>query len=477
MMHFFDANSSFIPELVLTLAALVLLMLSAFKKKTTPLFRILLSFSLFSALLWVLGESVTGEVFLSGRFLFDDFAKLSKILILVICSIAFAVSSLSSKPEKSEQFSLLLLIFIGAVISVSCGDLLSLFMAMELQGLGFYLLVASSIDERNRGEAALKYFILGSLGSGIFLYGASLIYGETGALLFSNIQFSLAQVAPSSMSQVGAFCLFASLFFKLSIVPFHAWTPDVFEKTPFRHLIYLATVSKLTAVLIAIRLLASGMDQLLTPYAFFSLGLLSLFIGAFGAFRQENLRRLLGYSSILNMGFVLLALGNMNHEGYTAALIYTLFYTLTTLALFAHIIHLKERGCSLHALSQLKGFAGLSTLNTVIFSVLFLSLAGIPPLTGFLGKVYVIQSLLFEEKYVVIALVAVVLSVVAASYYMRLLKIMILDAPDTGTKPLILGARRPIPTAYVMSLVGLLLLLFIYPSLITDTISSIMRTL
>ena len=464
MISFINQNLVIIPELFLTIWMIGILVFGVSVKKNIPYIRILMSCGIFLSIILLISIDSSNEAILSGRFVLDEFAKTSKIIILFIAAIAFLIGSIPEKTESNEYYPLLLLIFIGAMCSISCTDILSFFIALEIQGLGLYIIVANSIKDVKRGEAALKYFIIGSLGSGLFLYGSSLVYGETGTLFFDEIKIFLENSENNVMTSIGAFLIFISLFFKLSIAPFHVWSPDVFEKTPFTNLIYVSTFSKLTAVFLFVTLLIKAFSGALSPYVFFFLALLSIAIGAFGAFRQENFRRLLGYSSIINMGFVLLAIGNLTQDGYKAGIMYTIFYVVTSLIIFAKTIHLEERGFNLQKISQLNGFIKVSKFSTIAFTICFFSLAGIPPLTGFLGKVFVIKSLFSDNKFTYVAIIAVAMSVVAASYYLNLIKNMIFPCEDSLENDLVvLEKRKYIATLYVFLLILCLVFMFFNP--------------
>jgi NADH-quinone oxidoreductase subunit N len=421
-----------LPELVLAVGAMVLLMIGAYRgqgttKLVTTLAIILLVVTGVLELWLPAGKLVT----FGGSFIVDDFARFLKILALIgsAATLILSVEFLSDPSRRIFEYPILVLLStLGMMVLISAGDLISLYLGLELMSLALYVVAASNRDNAKSTEAGLKYFVLGALSSGMLLYGASLIYGFTGTVAFAGI----AAVAKTGSVGIvfGIVFLLAGLCFKVSAVPFHMWTPDVYEGAPTPVTAFFASAPKVAAMAVFTRVVLTAFPGIVTEWQQIVtfVAIASMALGSFAAIGQKNIKRLMAYSSIGHMGFALVGLAAGTAEGAQGVLIYVAIYVAMTLGSFAVILSMKRNGT---ALEQISDFAGLSRTNPMLaffFAMLLFSLAGIPPLAGFFAKWYVFVAAIKANLFT-LAVIGVLTSVVGAYYYLSIVKVMYFDEP------------------------------------------------
>ncbi len=414
-------------------------------------------------------------------------------------SIALMVSLVYGRPYAfdrhmlggGEFFTLSLFALLGMFVMISGHNFLVIYMGLELLTLCSYALVALRRDNATATEAAMKYFVLGALASGFLLYGLSMLYGATGSLDLNEVFNAIASRQVKHQVLVfGLVFIVAGLAFKLGAVPFHMWLPDVYQGAPTAVTLLIGGAPQLAAFAICLRLLVEGLLPLAFDWqqmlAVMAIG--SLLVGNLAAIAQSNLKRMLAFSTISQMGFLLLGMlsgvvnGNqLNAESaYSAAMFYAITYVLTTLAAFGVIMLLARAGHESEEITDLAGLNQRSPLYAGVMAVVMFSLAGLPPLVGFYAKLSVLQALIASQQttYLVLAVFAVLMSLVGAFYYLRIVKVMYFDAPDSPVHPI----TAPSDARVVLTLNGALILaLGIFPgglmTLCTQSISSIVKTL
>ena len=456
-----------LPEIWLAGVAMVLLMVGAFRgNKSTRLVSWLAVLGIAVAFVAVIfGDQPNAKTF-AGMFVVDPFSTLSKGLILVGAAASLVMSLDYIRREGMERFEfpiLILLATVGMLMMVSANDLISLYVGIELQSLSLYVIAAFKRDTLKSTEAGLKYFVLGALSSGMLLYGASMIYGFTGSTNFETIGalYTDSGQEPSIGLIVGLVFLISGLAFKVSAVPFHMWTPDVYEGASTPATAFFAIAPKVAAMALLVRVLVSPFfgvvedwQQIITLIA-----ILSMAYGAFAAIRQTNIKRLMAYSSIGHMGFALVGLAAGTEGGVQAVLIYLLIYVVMNIGTFAAILTMRVKGQMVEGIEDLAGLGRNNPMLALVLAVLLFSLAGIPPLAGFFGKFYVFLAAIEAELYT-LAILGVLSSVVGAFYYLRIIKVVYFDEPaESFERPIgremgiILGASG-IFTAFFVVLPG-----------------------
>ena len=450
-----------LPEIVLALGAMALLMFGAFRGEHTAVATNWLAIGLLVAAgaITLLLPDGTLTTF-GGSFIVDPFARFLKLLALTGSAAAILMSFDYLAFEKQQRFEypiLILLSTMGMLMLISAADLIALYLGLELMSLALYVVAAINRDSSRSSEAGLKYFILGALSSGMLLYGASLVFGFTGTVSFVGI----AKVAGQGGIGLvfGLVFLFAGFCFKVSAVPFHMWTPDVYEGAPTPITAFFAAAPKVAGIAMFVRAavvafpgIVPQWQQILVFVSIASMGL-----GAFGAIGQHNIKRLMAYSSIGHMGFALIGLAAATAEGVEGVLVYMAIYLAMTLGTFAVILAMRREGHMVEGIGDLAGLARTNPAMAFFLAVLLFSLAGIPPLAGFFAKFYVFLAAIKAGLFA-LAVIGVVTSVVGAYYYLAIVKIMYFDEP----------AKPFAPMAYelkiVLAVAGLFNLLFIaYP--------------
>jgi NADH-quinone oxidoreductase subunit N len=312
---------------------------------------------------------------------------------------------------------------------ISANDFISLYMGLELQSLSLYVLASMKKDSNKSSEAGLKYFILGALASGFFLFGVSLLFGIAGTTAYTELSLILVNYENySPLLALAIVMILCSIAFKLSAAPFHMWTPDVYEGSPTTVTAFIAVVPKIAAVAIIVRVLYIPFGNIYEIWyqILIMISVASIYVGAFGALVQDNIKRLMAYSTIGSIGYVLLALSAGSQEALQGALIYITIYTISVMGSFVAIVFMEKDNIALEKISDLAGISKTDPYTAICFSILLLSLAGLPPFAGFVGKFYIFRSLIIEDL-TWLAVIGVIGSVIAAYYYLKLIKIMYLD--------------------------------------------------
>ncbi len=421
-----------IPELLLAVGAMALLMFGVFtgERSAPSITGISVGLLAGAALILFLGDGT--QLVFDRAFIVDGFARFMKIATLIGSAFAIAMSVGFARAERFERFEYPILIVIatlGMMMMISANDLISLYLGLELQSLSLYVIAAIHRDSVRSTEAGLKYFVLGALSSGMLLYGASLVYGFTGHTGFEGIATALAAERSTGLI-IGLVFVLAGIAFKISAVPFHMWTPDVYEGAPTPVTAFFAAAPKLAAMAMLIRVVIDPFgpidDDWRQVLVFVSIA--SMGLGAFAAIGQRNIKRLMAYSSIGHMGFALVGLASGSQAGVQGVMVYMVIYLAMTLGAFACILSMRRRGEMVEEIDSLAGLSTNQPLVAMLLAAILFSLAGIPPLAGFFAKYYVFVAAI-EAKLYALAVIGVVTSVVGAFYYLRIVKIMYFDDP------------------------------------------------
>jgi NADH-quinone oxidoreductase subunit N len=453
-----------LPELILAIGAMTLLMLGAFTRDGVGAGRATTWLAIAVLLLAALYTSgvATGAIF-DGAFVSDGLTRFLKVLVLIAAALTLLLTFDDFARAKVLVFEypvLVLLATLGMVMMISANDLIALYLGLELQSLALYVIAAFKRDDLRSSEAGLKYFVLGALSSGMLLYGASMLYGVTGGTGYTTIA---AALKTSGMTEnigliVGLVFVLVGLAFKVSAVPFHMWTPDVYEGAPTPVTAFFAGAPKVAAMALLLRFtqgaLQGASDQWQQIIIFLSIA--SMVLGAFAAIGQTNIKRLMAYSSIGHVGFALVGLASNNAEGVAGVLIYLSIYVAMTLGTFACILSMRRGDKNVEDISELAGLAKTDLRLASILAILMFSLAGIPPLAGFWAKWYAFLPAIKAGLYP-LAVIGVIASVIGAFYYLRIIKVMFFDEAAKPFEPVEAKAL------VVMALSALFVVLFVLP--------------
>jgi NADH-quinone oxidoreductase subunit N len=458
-----------LPEAVLAGGAMLMLMIGVGAHQSERSARIVNGFCVavlaLAALVVVMLPPGRSELF-GGSFVVDDYARFLKLLALAGSGGALLLSLDWLTLEKQQKFEygvLFLLSTLGMLLLISANDLIALYLGLEMMSLPLYVVAASNRDNVRSTEAGLKYFVLGALSSGMLLYGASLIYGFTGTVNFVGIAKATGQGANLGLI-FGLVFMFVGFCFKISAVPFHMWTPDVYEGAPTPVTAFFAAAPKVAGIAIFVRATVVAFPGITHEWqqivVFVSIA--SMVLGAFAAIGQRNIKRLMAYSSIGHMGFALVGLAAATPEGVQGVLVYMSIYVAMTLGTFAVILSMRRDGMYVENISDLAGLARTHPTMAFFLAMLLFSLAGIPPLAGFFAKFYVFLAAIKAGLYT-LAVIGVLSSVVGAYYYLNIVKIMYFDEPVKGFE------RMPGLLRLVLGVSGLsVMLFFAYPAPILD---------
>jgi NADH-quinone oxidoreductase subunit N len=430
--------SILIPEIVLAIYAMVGLIGAVYTSKDGMASTLTYATAaLFVVMAFYTGVTAEGtRIAFGGMFIDDGFARFAKITILLSAAAILLVSH--DYMEKSDLLRfeypmLITLATVGMMMMVSAGDLMALYMGLELQSLSLYVIASLRRDSVRSTEAGLKYFILGALSSGLLLYGASLVYGFAGTTLFSGIIEAATGGEASLGLLFGLAFLIAGMAFKVSAAPFHMWTPDVYEGSPTPVTAFFATAPKVAAMALFARVVHDAFGGVVGDWqqivAF--LAVFSMFLGAIAAIGQTDIKRLMAYSSISHMGFALMGLSAGTEQGVTAMLIYMAIYVTMNIGTFAFILSMEKDGRHVTEISSLNSFASKEPLKALAILVLMFSLAGVPPLVGFFGK-YAVLLAAVDAGLVWLAVAGVIASVIGAFYYLRIVYFMYFGADEDG---------------------------------------------
>jgi NADH-quinone oxidoreductase subunit N len=452
-----------LPEIALACGAMVMLMVGAFagegSSRVVNGLCVIILIAVGALVLWLPAGRF---VLFNGSFVVDDYARFLKLLTLAGSAGTLILSLDYLRVEKQQRFEygvLFLLATLGMLMLISANDLIALYLGLELMSLPLYVVAASNRDNLRSTEAGLKYFVLGALSSGMLLYGASLIYGFTGTVNFAGIAKATANGATVGLV-FGLVFLFVGFCFKISAVPFHMWTPDVYEGAPTPVTAFFAAAPKVAAIAIFMRATIVAFPGITHEWqqivVFVSIA--SMVLGAFAAIGQKNNKRLMAYSSIGHMGFALVGLAAGTPEGVQGVLVYMSIYVVMTLGTFACIIAMRRDGLAVETISDLAGLSRTHPTMAFFLAMLLFSLAGIPPLAGFFAKFYVFLAAIKAGLYV-LAVIGVLASVVGAYYYLMIVKTMYFDEPARSFE------RMPGSLRLVLGVAGLInLLFFAYPA-------------
>ena len=445
--------STVLPEILLAVYAMIALVAGVYtgKDKVAPtiLFLTAAVMVVLAAMIGLSGGGTTTAF--NGAFIDDGFARFAKVTILLAAAAVLVMSKdymLRRDLLRFEYPILVALASVGMMMMVSAGDLMSLYMGLELQSLSLYVVASLRRDSAKSTEAGLKYFVLGALSSGMLLYGASLTYGFAGTTVFSGIISSVGEDGMSMGLLFGLIFLITGFAFKVSAVPFHMWTPDVYEGSPTPVTAFFATAPKMAAMGLFARVMfdAFGTSTAEWGQVIALLSLLSMFLGAVAAIGQTNIKRLMAYSSIAHMGYALMGLASGTEQGVEAMLLYMAIYVTISVGTFAFILSMEKDGQPVTDIASLNMLSKSHLPKALALLVLMFSLAGVPPMVGFFGKLAVLQAAV-EAGYGWLALAGVVASVIGAFYYLRIVYYMFFGDED---KAGIDGTMSPVLWVFLM---------------------------
>ena len=460
-----------LPELLLSIVIMFLLMLGVFVQKSFKLVNLLTMLSLIFAIILVLNQPIEIIKIFHGSYIIDKLSMFMKVLTLLFCLFVL----LSSKDyikindiNKIEYPIIILASILGMMLMISSYDLIIFYLGLELQSLCLYILASFRKDEERSTEAGIKYFVLSALASGLLLYGCSLIYGFTGSTNFEIISVNLDDANTGAV--FGIVFIIVGLAFKVSAVPFHMWTPDVYEGSPTSVTSFFALVPKIAALTVFIRFMyvpfVNVINQWQTIIIFLSIA--SMILGAVAAVGQMNIKRLMAYSSIGHMGYALAGLATGTNPGIQSTIIYLTIYLVMNLGAFGCIFMMKRENIFYENIDDLSGLSKNHPILALSFLIILFSLAGIPPLAGFFAKFYIFMAVI-EVKMYALAIIGLVTTVISSFYYLRIIKVIYFDKP-----------KKPFEENYDWGLkisLGLssiiILIYFIYPSILTDVVSTI----
>jgi NADH-quinone oxidoreductase subunit N len=464
-----------LPEIILAVGAMALLMLGAYRTPRSETLIDVLSI----ILLVIAGIAVVllpeGKlVAFGGSFVVDNFARFLKVLAIAGSAAAILMSIDYDRREGEQRFEysvLIVLSTLGMLMLISAADLIALYLGLELMSLPLYVVAASHRSSLRSSEAGLKYFVLGALSSGMLLYGASLVYGFTGTVSFTGIAHSAAEAGTGLI--FGLVFLFAGFCFKVSAVPFHMWTPDVYEGAPTPVTAFFSAAPKVAGIAMFVRVAVMAFPGITTQWqeivAFVSIA--SMLLGSFAAIGQRNIKRLMAYSSIGHMGFALIGLAAGTSEGVQGVLVYMTIYVTMTLGTFAVILSMRRAGGMVESIDQLAGLARTHPAMAFAMAMLLFSMAGIPPLAGFFAKFYVFLAAIKAGLYV-LAVIGVLASVVGAYYYLAIIKAMYFDEPAEGF------VGMPAALKVVLGVCALFnIIFFLYPAPLVGVASAAAQSL
>ena len=464
-----------LPELFIAGIAMVLLIYGAFvgESSVRQISWASVATLILAGALLSFGPEARTTVF-GSQFVIDEFAQFMKWLVLLGSALAVVMSlryNVRAGMARFEYPVLILFAVLGMLMMISANDLIALYVGLELQSLSLYVIAAFRRDSVRSSEAGLKYFVLGALSSGMLLYGCSLVYGFTGSTGFDALSATLkgAQGGPEIGLVVGLVFVLTGLAFKVSAVPFHMWTPDVYEGAPTPVTAFFAVAPKIAAIALFVRTMIGPFGELHDQWQqiVVLISVLSMLLGAFAAIWQTNIKRLLAYSSIGHVGYALIGLAAGTKAGIQGIGIYMVIYLVMNVGTFCCVLTMRRHGRMVEDIGELAGLSRNRPLLAASIAVFMFSMAGIPPLAGFFAKLYIFLAAIDAGLYA-LAIIGVLSSVVAAFYYVRIVKIMYFDEPsEEFERPI----GREIATVIVVA--GLFVLLFVvFPSPIVDSAAS-----
>lgn len=454
------------PELLLALGALVLLLVGVYSGERSYFTVTGLAIALILATGLVIIISPKVGIFGGNALILDGFSRYMKILMLVGALFALIMSVGFAKAEKFAKFEfpvLVLLAALGMMLMISAGNMLTLYMGLELHSLALYVLAACNRDNVKSSEAGLKYFVLGALSSGMLLYGISLIYGFTGQIGFKEIAQVLNGQAPQIGVIFGIVFVLAGLAFKISVVPFHMWTPDVYEGAPTPITAFFASAPKVAAMALIIRVIVSAFLPLSGEHGVMPawqqilvfMSIASMVLGAFAAIGQSNIKRLMAYSSISHMGYALVGLAAGSAIGVQGVMLYMTVYVAMIIGSFAFILGMRTRDGNVESIYDLAGLARTNPFMATVMTIMLFSLASVPPMAGFFAK-WSAFSAAVHAGLIPLVVIGMIASVISAFYYLRVIKIMWFDEAKAGFMPL------PNELKFILAISGIFVLFYVF---------------
>ena len=420
-----------IPEIFLSLSIFTFIIFGVFKKNSFDLIYRATIIILPIVIFLILNNNFENIEIFNNSFALDEFSSFMKILILVSSFFVLIMSKKYIQDINNNKFEypvIMLIAILGMFFMVSSNDLILFYLGLELQSLSLYILASIDRDNLRSSEAGIKYFVLSALSSGLLLYGCSLLYGFTGSTNF--------QVISNNVGDINIGTIFAMIFilvglaFKVSAVPFHMWTPDVYEGSPTSVTSFFAIVPKIAGIAVFIRFMYSPFQNILDEwqYILVFISIASMILGAVAAINQKNIKRLIAYSSISHMGYAIAGISTGTESGFKSTIIYILIYSAMNIGFFAFVFLMKRSGKYIEDINELSGISKNHPLAALSLLIVLFSLAGIPPLAGFFAKFYIFMSVIESGMYA-LAIIGLVTTVVSAFYYIRIVKVMYFDSP------------------------------------------------
>ena len=460
-----------LPEIFLSLTIMFLLMLGIFIKKSFNLVYLLTILGLIFTIALVLNQPDEIIKIFNESYIIDRLSIFMKVLTLSFCLFVLLSSKVyvkSNSIDKIEYPIIILASTLGMILMISSYDLIVFYLGLELQSLSLYILASFKRNNERSTEAGLKYFVLSALASGLLLYGCSLIYGFTGSTNFEIISTNLNEAKTGAV--FGIVFIIVGLAFKVSAVPFHMWTPDVYEGSPTSVTSFFALVPKIAAISVFIRFMyvpfINVIDQWQTIIIFLSIA--SMILGAVADIGQNNIKRLMAYSTIGHMGYALAGLATGTNQGIQSTIVYLTIYLVMNLGAFGCIFMMKREKIFYENINDLSGLSKNHPMLAFGFLIILFSLAGIPPLAGFFAKFYIFMAVI-EVKMYALAIIGLVTTVISSFYYLRIVKVVYFDRPK---KPFDESYDWGLKSTLILSSI-LILIYFIYPSILTSVVSSI----
>ncbi|HWU92197.1 MAG TPA: NADH-quinone oxidoreductase subunit NuoN [Sphingomicrobium sp.] len=447
-----DRYAPLLPEIILSVGAIALMLVAAFAgRRGSTVTNWLAVAVLVAATIALIGAPTHAGPIFDGLLSADLFASFGKAIIFPAAAVSIIAAHgwFESGTEHASEYGVLILFSaVGMSVMVSATSLISLYVGLELLSLASYVLASYRRSDERSAEAGLKYFVLGALASGILLYGISLLYGFTGTTSFAGIAAAFGRGAPGLGLLFGLVFLLAGLAFKISAVPFHMWTPDVYEGSPTPVTTFFASAPKVAGVLLAVRVCVDALGPATDAWRQIVIcaALLSIFVGAIAAYGQTNIKRLLAYSSINNVGFALIGLAAGGAQGASAVLFYMAVYVVMTVGAFLCVLWMRDAdGEPVESIESLSGLSQTRPGFAAALAIFMFSLAGVPPLFGFWPKLLVFNAAV-REGYIALAVVGILGAVIGAYYYLKIVKVMYMDEPA----PAYARVRQPVQGALIL---------------------------
>ena len=428
-----------LPEIFLAISGLAILLIGVVQKRDSTLICSMIAIGVMAMTAVLVFGSVSGSAY-EGLFISDAFSRYAKMLILAGSALTIVLALDYNDKQKISRFEFPVLVMmstVGMMVMASSSNLMTLYMGLELQSLAIYVLAAFAREDVRSSEAGLKYFVLSALASGLLLYGISLVYGFSGAMDFAHIARAVTDPAGVSTGLiVGIAFIITGLAFKLSAVPFHMWTPDVYEGAPTSVTAFMSTAPKVAPFVVLLRVMFGPFGHVASEWwqIIWLIAIASMLLGSFAAIAQKSIKRLMAYSSIGHMGYALIGLAAGTESGVRGVLVYLLTYVIMSAGAFACIIAMRRRGLACEKISDLGGLAKNDLPLASLFAIFMFSMAGIPPMAGFFGKLLVFRAAIDAQMYG-LAVIGVLTSVVGCFYYLRIIKVMFFDPAEESFDP------------------------------------------